>query len=66
MTQKLGPLASLLPARDSIYEGFRDAWRGTIGAQFFVDDRLTLRCGTGFDQSPVYNANRTLRLPDGS
>ena len=64
VTQKLGPIAGLLPTQDSIYESFRDAWRGTVGAQFFVDDKLTLRCGSGFDQSPVYNGNRTLRLPD--
>jgi long-chain fatty acid transport protein len=66
VTQKLGPLASLLPTHDSIYEGFRDAWRGAVGAQLFVDDHLTLRFGSGFDQSPVYNANRTIRLPDGN
>jgi len=64
--QKLGPLAGLLPTRDSIYEGFRDAWRGTIGAQVFLDDRVTLRFGSGFDQSPVYDGNRTVRLPDGN
>jgi long-chain fatty acid transport protein len=52
--------------RDSIYESFRDAWRGTVGVQLRPTDAWTVRFGTGFDQSPVYNANRTLRLPDGN
>jgi long-chain fatty acid transport protein len=66
VTQTLGPLAALLPTKDSIYEGFRDSWRGTVGAQIFPDDRWTVRFGSGFDQSPVYNGNRTMRLPDGN
>lgn len=52
--------------RDSIYESFRDAWRGTVGVQLRPTDALTVRFGSGFDQSPVYDANRTLRLPDGN
>jgi long-chain fatty acid transport protein len=50
--------------RDSIYESFRDAWRGTIGFQIRPTDDWTVRFGSGFDQSPVHDANRTLRLPD--
>ena len=49
---------------DSVYEDFRDTWRGTVGAIWKMDDRWTLRAGTGFDQSPVTNASRTVRLPD--
>lgn len=52
--------------RDSIYESFRDAWRGTVGVQLRPTDAWTVRFGSGFDQSPVYDANRTLRLPDGN
>ncbi|MDG2008574.1 MAG: outer membrane protein transport protein [Candidatus Binatia bacterium] len=60
----LRQITSLLPAEDLIYENFRDTWRATVGFQFFPSDKLTLRLGGGFDQSPVHNANRTLRLPD--
>ena len=60
----LQQVAGLLPEQDLIYENFRDTWRATIGFQFFPTDKLTLRLGGGFDQSPVHNANRTLRLPD--
>lgn len=52
--------------QDSIYESFRDAWRGTIGVQLRPSDTWSVRFGTGFDQSPVYDSNRTLRLPDGN
>jgi long-chain fatty acid transport protein len=57
-------LSDLLPKEDPIYENFRDTWRATMGFQFFPSDKLTLRVGGGFDQSPVHDANRTLRLPD--
>lgn len=60
----LAAIGELLPEQDLIYENFRDTWRATIGFQFFPTDKLTLRLGGGFDQSPVYNVNRTLRLPD--
>ena len=60
----LAQLGALLPQQDLIYENFRDTWRATLGFQFFPTDKLTLRLGGGFDQSPVYNVNRTLRLPD--
>lgn len=51
---------------DSIYEAFRDGYRGTLGAQIHPSDRWTIRFGSGFDGSPVYDANRTVRLPDGN
>jgi long-chain fatty acid transport protein len=61
---QLAAISEILPSRDLIYENFRDTWRATMGFQFFPTDKLTLRLGGGFDQSPVYNVNRTLRLPD--
>ena len=64
LPESLKPLTVLLPNEDLIYENFRDTWRATVGFQFFPSDKLTLRLGGGFDQSPVHDANRTLRLPD--
>jgi long-chain fatty acid transport protein len=43
---------------------FRDAFRGTIGFQYAMNDAFTFRFGSGFDGSPVSDANRTLQLPD--
>lgn len=51
---------------DSVHEGFRDGYRGTFGFQARPADGWTVRMGTGFDGSPVHNANRTVRLPDGN
>jgi long-chain fatty acid transport protein len=53
----------VLPA-DEVFEDFRDTWRGTIGAIWRPDDRWTLRAGTGFDQAPVSDVSRTVRIPD--
>ncbi len=51
---------------DAVYEGFRDGYRGTVGFQVHPSDQWTVRMGTGFDGSPVHDANRTVRLPDGN
>jgi long-chain fatty acid transport protein len=50
--------------QDSVFEDFRDTWRGSLGAIWRPDDRWTLRAGTGFDQSPVSDISRTVRVPD--
>jgi long-chain fatty acid transport protein len=42
-----------------------DAWQFGIGASYKVDNKLTLRCGTMYDQTPIPSAKyRTPRLPD--
>lgn len=51
---------------DGVYEGFRDGYRGTLGFQVRPADGWTIRMGSGFDGSPVHDANRTVRLPDGN
>ncbi len=51
---------------DAVYEGFRDGYRGTIGVQVRPSEKWTVRMGSGFDGSPVHDANRTVRLPDGN
>jgi long-chain fatty acid transport protein len=47
-----------------VAENFRNTWFGSIGANWRVTDSLMLQAGVGYDQSPVTDANRTLRLPD--
>ncbi len=45
--------------------GFRDSYRLGFGAQYQYTDRLRLKMGVAYDQSPVRNAmDRTVRLPD--
>lgn len=41
-----------------------DSWFFAVGATWKPTDRLALRVGGAFDQSPVRNATRTPRIPD--
>ncbi|MFP3441869.1 outer membrane protein transport protein, partial [Pantoea sp. SIMBA_133] len=44
---------------------FEDSYRFGVGASYAWDDRLTLRTGASFDQSPLRNSDfRTPRGPD--
>ncbi len=45
-------------------EHFRDTWRASVGASYFMGDQWKFRGGFAFDQSPVRDAERTPRLPD--
>ncbi len=45
--------------------GWEDVWRFSLGLSYYHSDRLTLRTGVAYDQSPVPNPTlRTPRLPD--
>ena len=50
--------------RDVLHFGFRDTVRAAIGANYKLSDQWQLRAGTAWDQSPVRNDVRTVRLPD--
>jgi long-chain fatty acid transport protein len=47
-------------------ENWRDTWSVALGADYSVTDKLTLRAGTAWDQTPVTDADRTPRIPDSS
>lgn len=47
-------------------ENYRDASFVSLGANYKMNDRLTVRAGTAFDQTPVQNRYRDFRLPDGN
>lgn len=44
---------------------YKDSWSMALGAEYDVSERLTLRAGTMFDQSPITDEFRTTRVPDG-
>lgn len=47
-------------------ENWKDTSRVSFGIHYYVDDNLTLRIGTAWDESPVKNEfYRTPRVPDG-
>jgi long-chain fatty acid transport protein len=43
---------------------FKDTWRLSGGASYFLDDKWKLRGGIAWDESPVNDTDRTPRLPD--
>lgn len=43
---------------------FKNTWNFTVGTDFYATDKVTLRGGVGYDQTPVQNAYRTVALPD--
>jgi long-chain fatty acid transport protein len=46
-------------------QNYRDTWSFALGGEYDVNERLTLRAGTQFDQTPTRDAFRTTRVPDG-
>jgi long-chain fatty acid transport protein len=45
-------------------EGWRDTWRVAFGGNYRYNDRIKIRFGLAYDQSPVSDTYRTPRLPD--
>ena len=59
-TQNPGSRPDLPPVR----EDWEDSFRYSMGATYTHNDRLTLRCGVAYDESPTRTEVRTLRIPD--
>jgi long-chain fatty acid transport protein len=45
-------------------EHWDDTWRVSVGANWRLNDRLTLRGGVAYDETPVSDRFRTARIPD--
>ena len=45
-------------------ENWSDSYRYSAGANYHLNDKLTLRGGVAFDETPVSDAFRTSRIPD--
>jgi long-chain fatty acid transport protein len=43
---------------------YKDSWMVSAGAEYAVNDALTLRAGAGYEKSPVIDAERGVRVPD--
>jgi long-chain fatty acid transport protein len=43
---------------------WNDSWFFSVGGEYDLNDRATLRAGVGFEKSPVPDATRTPRIPD--
>jgi long-chain fatty acid transport protein len=46
-------------------ENWKDTWRVSTGANYHYNETWTARAGVAFDQSPVADQFRTVRIPDG-
>ncbi len=63
--QSLDPKVN--PAIDAAFskeQNWKDAFRFSVGTTYKHNDRLTLRAGVAYDESPVDSSNATLRIPD--
>jgi long-chain fatty acid transport protein len=47
-------------------QGYKDTTSGAVGADFAVNDRLTLRGGVQYDPTPTPGGFRSARVPDGN
>ncbi|MDP1927223.1 MAG: outer membrane protein transport protein [Thiobacillus sp.] len=47
-------------------ENWSDSYRYSVGVNYHLDDRLTLRGGLAYDETPVSDTFRTARIPDES
>ncbi len=52
-------------ALSSLGFGYRDGHTGSLGAEYRWSDAILLRTGISYERSPIDDANRALRLPDG-
>jgi long-chain fatty acid transport protein len=46
-------------------QNYEDTWAVALGAEHDVSQRLTLRTGVQFDETPTRDSFRTTRVPDG-
>lgn len=47
-------------------ENWKDTWRVSLGGNYHYSDAWMIRAGAAYDQSPVADAYRTARIPDGN
>ncbi|GAK46734.1 long chain fatty acid transport protein [Tepidicaulis marinus] len=52
-------------ARFDSPQNYEDTWAVALGAEHDVSQRLTLRTGVQFDETPTRDSFRTTRVPDG-
>lgn len=48
----------------TIPQRYRNTWNLAVGGEYNATDRITLRAGVGYDQTPLRGAYRDVRLPD--
>ncbi|HZP91531.1 MAG TPA: OmpP1/FadL family transporter [Burkholderiales bacterium] len=49
---------------DTLPLKFRNTWRASLGANYYYSEKWTFKGGLAWDQTPVQDQYRTVRLPD--
>lgn len=49
---------------DVIHQNYKDVTTGSIGLDYALSDKTTLRAGVGYDPTPTRDSLRTARIPD--
>jgi long-chain fatty acid transport protein len=47
-----------------IYQGYRNTWNYSVGANYHVNEHWLLRTGLGYDEAPTTAQKRPIQLPD--
>lgn len=58
------PIAGVVAVNSSSVEDYDNAWRFAVGANYHVNEQWMIRVGGGYDQTPVTDTYRTIRVPD--
>jgi len=61
LSESLDPTTNLLVI---LPEFFRNTWNISLGANYYPTDKVILRAGIGYDQTPVRDDYRNVGLPD--
>lgn len=48
----------------TIPQFYRNTWNLSLGSEYYLTDRVTLRGAIGYDETPVRNRYRNVQLPD--
>lgn len=62
--QDIPAFDSLGNERTTLYLRYRDGWLFSVGGEYDVSERLTLRAGLGYEISPLTVSNRDTRFPE--
>jgi long-chain fatty acid transport protein len=63
------PFAGVIPVASTsttvnLPTHYTNTWNLSVGTEFYATDKVTLRGGLGWDETPVQNAYRDVRIPD--
>ncbi len=56
-----GPTTNLIVV---VPQNFKNTWNFSIGGNYLATEKITLKAGLGYDQTPVQNEYRNVQMPD--